>query len=57
MPSDAAIDLLAAAPEVKLKKLFSPEHGIRGELDQEKIGNTKDKKTGLPVLSLYGERA
>ena len=52
----STIDLLAAAPNVKLKKLFSPEHGIRGELDQEKIGDTKDKKTGLPVLSLYGER-
>jgi uncharacterized protein YbbC (DUF1343 family)/CubicO group peptidase (beta-lactamase class C family) len=50
------IDLLAEAPDVKLKKLFSPEHGIRGVLDQEKIGDTKDKKTGLPVLSLYGER-
>lgn len=52
----STIDLLAAAPDVKLKKLFSPEHGIRGELDQEKIGDSKDKKTGLPVLSLYGER-
>ncbi len=52
----STIDLLAEAPDVKLKKLFSPEHGIRGVLDQEKIGDTKDKKTGLPVLSLYGER-
>ena len=52
----STIDLLAAAPDVKLKNLFSPEHGIRGELDQEKIGNSKDKKTGLPVLSLYGEQ-
>ena len=52
----STIDLLAQAPEVRLKKLFSPEHGIRGELDQEKIGDSKDKKTGLPVLSLYGER-
>jgi uncharacterized protein YbbC (DUF1343 family)/CubicO group peptidase (beta-lactamase class C family) len=52
----STIDLLANAPEVKLVKLFSPEHGIRGELDQEKIGDSKDKKTGLPVLSLYGER-
>ncbi len=52
----STIDLLAAAPEVKLKKLFSPEHGIRGELDQEKISNTTDKKTGLPVLSLFGEQ-
>lgn len=52
----STIDLLATAQEVKLKKLFSPEHGIRGELDQEKIGDSKDKKTGLPVLSLYGQR-
>lgn len=52
----STIDLLAEAPGVKLVKLFSPEHGIRGELDQEKIGDTRDKKTGLPVLSLYGER-
>jgi uncharacterized protein YbbC (DUF1343 family) len=52
----STIDLLAEAPGVKLKKLFSPEHGIRGELDQEKIGDSKDKKTGLPVFSLYGER-
>jgi uncharacterized protein YbbC (DUF1343 family)/CubicO group peptidase (beta-lactamase class C family) len=52
----STIDLLAAAPGVKLKKLFSPEHGIRGQLDQLKIGDTRDKKTGLPVLSLYGER-
>lgn len=52
----STIDLLAEAPEVKLKKLFSPEHGIRGELDQLKIGDSKDVKTGLPVLSLYGER-
>lgn len=52
----STIDLLAEAPGAKLKKLFSPEHGIRGELDQEKIGDSKDKKTGLPVFSLYGER-
>ena len=52
----STIDLLATAPEVKLKKLFSPEHGIRGELDQEKISNSTDKKTGLPVLSLFGEQ-
>ena len=49
------IDLLAQAPGVKLKKLFSPEHGIRGELDQEKIKDSVDAKTGLPVFSLYGE--
>ncbi|MBK8091804.1 MAG: DUF1343 domain-containing protein [Verrucomicrobiaceae bacterium] len=54
----STIDLLADAAKdgVQLVKLFSPEHGIRGMLDQEKIGDTRDKKTGLPVLSLYGER-
>jgi uncharacterized protein YbbC (DUF1343 family) len=40
---------------VKLRALFSPEHGIRGELDQAKITDSKDQKTGLPVFSLYGE--
>jgi uncharacterized protein YbbC (DUF1343 family) len=49
------IDLLKAAPGVNLVALFSPEHGIRGEAD-EKIGDTTDQKTGLPVFSLYGER-
>jgi uncharacterized protein YbbC (DUF1343 family)/CubicO group peptidase (beta-lactamase class C family) len=48
------IDLLKAAPGVELKVLFSPEHGIRGAMD-EKIGDSTDEKTGLPVFSLYGE--
>lgn len=48
------IDLLKAAPDVELKVLFSPEHGIRGAMD-EKIGDSTDEKTGLPVFSLYGE--
>jgi uncharacterized protein YbbC (DUF1343 family)/CubicO group peptidase (beta-lactamase class C family) len=49
------IDVLHKAPDMKLVALFSPEHGIRGALDQEKITNTTDEKTGLPVFSLYGE--
>jgi uncharacterized protein YbbC (DUF1343 family)/CubicO group peptidase (beta-lactamase class C family) len=48
------IDLLFNAPEVQLKLLFSPEHGIRGLLD-EKVGDTYDDDTGLPVYSLYGK--
>lgn len=51
----ATIDLLHQAPGVKLVALFSPEHGIRGALD-EKVGDGKDDKTGLPIYSLYGER-
>lgn len=51
----STIDLLAGAPGVKLVALFSPEHGIRGQAD-EKVGDTHDEKTGLPVYSLYGDR-
>jgi len=47
------IDVLKEAPGVSLIALFAPEHGIRGELDTEKIDDTKDEKTGLPVYSLY----
>jgi uncharacterized protein YbbC (DUF1343 family)/CubicO group peptidase (beta-lactamase class C family) len=50
------IDLLKNAPGVELKALFSPEHGIRGALD-ESVGDSVDQKTGLPVYSLYGERS
>jgi uncharacterized protein YbbC (DUF1343 family) len=42
------------APDVQLKALFGPEHGIRGLLD-EKVSDSVDEKTGLPVYSLYGE--
>ncbi|MGE0130538.1 MAG: exo-beta-N-acetylmuramidase NamZ domain-containing protein [Blastocatellales bacterium] len=52
---NSTIDLLHKAPDVKLIALYSPEHGIRGALDQEKITNTTDEKTGLPVFSLYGD--
>jgi uncharacterized protein YbbC (DUF1343 family) len=52
---NSTIDLIFKAPGVKLVALFSPEHGIRGMLEQEKIGNSVDEKTGLPIYSLYGE--
>jgi len=48
------IDLLHAAPGVELKALFSPEHGIRGQAD-EQVSDSVDAKTGLPVFSLYGQ--
>ncbi len=51
----STIDLLHQAPGVKLVALFSPEHGIRGQLDQANISDSKDEKTGLPVHSLYGK--
>ena len=48
------IDLLHAAAGVQLAALFSPEHGIRGILD-ENVPSSRDEKTGLPIYSLYGE--
>ena len=40
---------------IKVVKIFGPEHGFRGDADAgEKLGNSNDKKTGIPVISLYG---
>jgi uncharacterized protein YbbC (DUF1343 family) len=50
----STIDLLKAAPGVMLIALFSPEHGIRGMVD-EKVADSVDEKTGLPIHSLYGD--
>jgi len=48
------IDILNKAAGVKLVALFSPEHGIRGVAD-ERVSDSKDDATGLPIYSLYGE--
>jgi uncharacterized protein YbbC (DUF1343 family)/CubicO group peptidase (beta-lactamase class C family) len=47
------IYLLQHAPGVQLAALFSPEHGLYGAMD-EKVGDSVDSATGLPVYSLYG---
>lgn len=40
----------------KIKKIFGLEHGFRGsEVDGELINNEVDSKTGIPIISLYGE--
>lgn len=49
-----AVDLLYKAEGVTLAAIFSPEHGISGNLD-EKIASDTDAATGLPVYSLYGD--
>ena len=42
--------------KIDVKKVFAPEHGFRGQADAgEKVENDVDKKTGLPILSLYGK--
>lgn len=41
--------------EVNVQKIFAPEHGFRGTADAgELIKDGKDSKTGLPIISLYG---
>ncbi|HEY7769587.1 DUF1343 domain-containing protein, partial [Longimicrobium sp.] len=51
----SAIDALHRHPEVRLVALFGPEHGLRGNIDGgERIGTSRDSRTGLPVFSLYG---
>ncbi len=48
------IDLLFGRNDFSLVALFSPEHGIRGILD-EAVPSSVDEKTGLTIHSLYGE--
>ena len=51
----ATIDVLRAAPDVKLVALFAPEHGVRGEIAAGATVKTyRDRATNLPVYSLYG---
>jgi uncharacterized protein YbbC (DUF1343 family) len=41
---------------IRIIKVFAPEHGFRGQADAgEKINSSNDTKTGLPIVSLYGE--
>jgi len=48
------IDLLDHAPNVQLKAIFSPEHGLYTKADSA-VASTTDPATGLPVYSLYGK--
>ena len=50
----STIELLAHAPGVQVVALFSPEHGLAGQMD-ERVSSAKDPSTGLQVFSLYGE--
>jgi uncharacterized protein YbbC (DUF1343 family) len=50
----STIDAFHAAKNLTLVALFSPEHGIRGILDEE-IPSSVDERTGLTIHSLYGK--
>ena len=42
---------------INIVRLFVPEHGLRGKVDAGKnVHSGVDEKTGLPVVSLYGQR-
>lgn len=51
-----AADLFYAHPYIRLTTLFGPQHGIRGETQDNMIEweGFRDARTGIPVHSLYG---
>src|SRR5215216_3339578 len=52
-----AADLLHNHGDIELRALFGPQHGIRGDVQDNMIetGHSVDRKTSLPVHSLYSE--
>jgi uncharacterized protein YbbC (DUF1343 family) len=52
-----AADLLHEHPDVNLRALFGPQHGIRGDVQDNMIetDHTVDRETRLPIHSLYSE--
>jgi len=50
-----AVDRLIAAG-IRPVRLFGPEHGVRGEAqDMIGVGEERDRRTGIPTTSLYGD--
>ena len=42
---------------ISIKKIFGPEHGFRGNASNgASVNDSTDPKTGLPVISLYGNK-
>lgn len=52
-----AADLFFEHPQINITALFGPQHGIRGETQDNMIEwqSFRDSRTQLPVFSLYGE--
>jgi uncharacterized protein YbbC (DUF1343 family) len=50
------VDAARANSQIRIKALFAPEHGLRGDRDAGTyVPSYTDARTGLPVYSLYGE--
>ena len=52
-----ALDALAALPDMRLTAAFGPQHGLRGDKQDNMMESPDflDPKLGIPVFSLYGE--
>ena len=52
-----SLDALAALPDVKLSAAFGPQHGLRGDKQDNMVESPDfvDPRLGIPVFSLYGE--
>ena len=52
-----ALDALAALPDVRLTAAFGPQHGLRGDKQDNMVESPDflDPRLGIPVFSLYGE--
>lgn len=53
---ESTLDVFYDHPDSKLKAVFGPEHGARGDIqDALDVSSHVDERTGLPVYSLYGD--
>jgi uncharacterized protein YbbC (DUF1343 family) len=52
-----ALDALAALPDIQLSAAFGPQHGLRGDKQDNMVESPdyQDAVHGIPVFSLYGE--
>ncbi|MBL8429196.1 MAG: DUF1343 domain-containing protein [Dechloromonas sp.] len=52
-----SLDALAALPDIRLSAAFGPQHGLRGDKQDNMIESPDflDPQLGIPVFSLYGE--
>lgn len=52
-----ALDALAALPDIRLSAAFGPQHGLRGDKQDNMVESPDftDPRLGIPVFSLYGE--
>jgi uncharacterized protein YbbC (DUF1343 family) len=54
--SDTLLPLYLQKRGINVKLIFSPEHGLYGQAGAgEKVGNSIDTATGIPIISLYGQ--